>query len=132
MLLSQALVLDGGIAMPETFEECAQRIQGVCARCGGVLTPIATVDNSGNPTFWSGCEKCQRFDNGVSPLVYRIACGLVREKFFHYYSHLNEPKKTDVAAYAEWEGSQISGACNVVIYVLSLYEEEQAALCSGK
>ena len=45
-----------------TKEECQRRIDEracVCPGCGGPIIPFETVDNSGNPTFWAGCEHCQ-------------------------------------------------------------------------
>lgn len=108
--------------MPETFEECTRLIKGICSRCGGELSPIETVDNCGDSTFWSGCKKCQTFDFGVNPSIYQIASKMVREKFFVYYSHLDEPKKNS-PEHVEWEHSQISGTCKIVIEIINLQRE---------
>ena len=48
-------------------ESCLKNISGrVCEGCGEGLSAIETVDNSGNPTFWAGCNRCQRFTGGVN------------------------------------------------------------------
>ena len=107
-----------------TETECRNGISGVCSRCGGELSPMDTVDNSGNPTFWCGCKECCCFDNGVSAHVYNIARRLVVEQLFYRYSfYKDEPGET--AEMKEYhQKQQISGACDIVRKVLWLAEEE--------
>jgi hypothetical protein len=106
-----------------TREQCAERIFGVCAGCGGELVPLETVDNSGNPTFWAGCEVCSVFDNGVSKLTFEIAKKMVTECNHIAYSHLDRPDNKDEAYKKYWLSSQIRGTVYTVIKVLALREE---------
>lgn len=97
-----------------TYEQCRKTISGVCSCCGGELKPLETVDNSGNPTWWAGCEPCSRFDAGVSPEIYAIAKYLVDETGYVSYSHMRSPKP-DNAEYAKYyRASQICGAASLV------------------
>jgi len=105
-----------------TKQECADNINGICSQCGGILEPIETVDNSRNPTFWSGCQKCSRFDSGVDPNVYAIAKELVEEGF-KPYSHIHH-KITDNDDMQQYKTEQqIAGACNIVMDVLRIQEK---------
>jgi len=57
-----------------TKEECERAIQGkVCPRCGGPIEALETVDNAEHPTYWSGCNDCGRFEQGVEPRVFDLA-----------------------------------------------------------
>lgn len=105
-----------------TREHCKSFIRGICSQCGGELEPLETVDNSGNPTFWCGCMKCQRFDNGVSQQVYDIAKSLVTEHFYVYYKHMESPhNRPEDKAYKDyWEESQIGGASGLVDKILTM------------
>jgi hypothetical protein len=69
-----------------TSEECQRWIRGVCPGCGGIITPIETVDNAKNPTFWSGCMHCHKFCSGVDPMVYTIARIIVDENWHKPYN----------------------------------------------
>ena len=111
-----------------TQEQCALNIRGVCSRCGGNLEPLETVDNSGDPTFWAGCNDCCLFDNGVSREIYTIAQRLVVEHDYRRYSfYENEPgNSAEMKLYKQ--GQQISGACDIVKKVLHLAEEEKGKL----
>jgi chromosome segregation ATPase len=54
-----------------TKEECQKKCDGrVCTTCGTPIIPFETVDNSNNPTHWPGCEKCQKFNYGTTPVIY--------------------------------------------------------------
>jgi len=66
-----------------TAEQCASTIASVCDEpvcpgCGGPVTPIDTVDNWGNPTFWEGCEPCGRFTYPVPRIAFELADKIVR------------------------------------------------------
>lgn len=104
-----------------TFEQCESMISGVCSRCGGQLKPLETVDNSGNPTFWAGCETCEVFDWGVSEEVHAIAKAMV-EKYHHVqYSHIVRPlynaPQSDIDYYNR---SQIGGTSTLVAQILRI------------
>ena len=103
-----------------TKEQCQAKISGVCSRCGGELEPLETLDNSENPTFWSGCRKCACFDNGVKPEIYAIAKVLVEENYYRPYAHINhmDDDSDDMKRYKL--NSQITGACGLVNNVLSI------------
>lgn len=103
-----------------TKEQCQSRISGVCSHCGGELTPIETVDNSKNPTFWAGCEHCSRFDSGVSKEVFEIARALVDEYHFKRYSHLDERHDDDEETRQYHRETQIGGATIIVRQVLHI------------
>lgn len=105
-----------------TRAECLATISGVCSRCGGKLEPIETVDNSNNPTFWTGCLKCSRFDSGVSQKTYRIAKELVENEKYHFrpYSHIRDDRLDDKETRKYKHEQQISGACEVVNNVLHI------------
>ena len=62
-----------------TKEQCQKRITGVCPRCGGEITPMDTVDNAGDPTYWSGCIACCRFTEGISKRAFDIARSIVAD-----------------------------------------------------
>ena len=71
-----------------TKEQCQKRIdemRNVCTCCGGGLVPLETVDNSNRPTYWIGCEKCQKFDNGTKEKIFKIAVKMVDERRFRAY-----------------------------------------------
>jgi len=100
-------------------ETCAKSIKGVCSHCGEMVVPLETVDNSGDPTFWAGCKRCNRFEHiGTDPKVYKIAEKLVDERGFRFYGHISD-KDTDTKQTKENNRmSQISGACGIVRDVL--------------
>ena len=60
-----------------TEEACRKHcVDKVCIYCGEPIEPIETVDNSGNPTFWTACMKCSRFNPGTTKEIYRKALSL--------------------------------------------------------
>jgi hypothetical protein len=103
-----------------TEKQCADNISGVCSQCGGTLEPLETVDNSGNPTFWSGCKKCCRFYNGVDPRVYEISKIMVDEYYFRPYSHIDYNNSDSDEIKESRRERQICGACNIVNQVIYL------------
>lgn len=104
-----------------TEEHCKSMIGGVCRQCGGELTPIETVDNGGNPTYWAHCPSCEIFCWGVDPSDYEIAKRLVDEKFYVAYRHMDLPDTIKEEWYADYyRKSQISGALYVVQNILEI------------
>ena len=109
-----------------TKEQCQANIDKlmpiVCTCCGGKIEPIATVDNSGNPTYWQGCEECARFNGGTSPKIYATAVKMVDERHFVAYSFDRMPDKSkDPSGFDYWRKSQIRGAVSVITDILSIY-----------
>jgi len=94
----------------------------VCSGCGGELSPIETVNNSDEPTFWSGCEKCGRFDSGVPGVVFKIARRMVEEHRLIPYSHIQEPYNQP-SEMEYWKITQTHGASPIVATVLRLKSE---------
>jgi hypothetical protein len=60
-------------------KQCEDNIKGVCEGCGGKLSAIKTVDNSGNPTYWQGCKRCMCFRGGIELKYFKVARILVEE-----------------------------------------------------
>lgn len=66
-----------------TKKQCQDKINelnNVCDRCGRKIVPIRTVDNSGDPTYWSGClhgRDSGNFTNGVDKPTFNLAYKLV-------------------------------------------------------
>lgn len=106
-----------------TKEECQQRIDSTthnsCTRCGNKIHPIETVNNSGNPTFWSGCSDCGFFDGGTTNEIYQISQRMVNERSFRAYSHM---KREDYDL-DYWTKSQISGTVSIVRDILQFKDE---------
>lgn len=107
-----------------TKAQCEKTIRGVCCQCGGKLTPIKTVDNSGDATYWSGCERCLRFDCGCTPEIHEIAKRLVDNCYFTPYKHMDQPKD-DASKEAKeyYRDTQIGGTVDIVRDVLRIQEE---------
>lgn len=103
-------------------QEQIDKYKNVCRSCGGKLTPLETVDNSGNPTFWCGCESCQVFDNGVKIEIFKVAKEMVTKRNYRHYHHDPEPdKETDPDMFNYWRRTQIRGTCDVVHDVIKCY-----------
>jgi hypothetical protein len=73
-----------------TKEECERNIKGVCEGCGGKLSALETVDNSGDPTFWQGCEHCSSFRRGIEEKYFKVARILVEENIILPYYHMDK------------------------------------------
>jgi len=101
-----------------TQEACQSMLDkngGVCDQCGGKLEPIETVDNANNPTFWGGCNVCNKFHWGTPAEVYKAAVILVDESFYVAYHHMDKPdKESKPGRYKYWRESQIAGACRTI------------------
>ncbi len=112
-----------------TEKHCQKEIdkwQNVCSRCGGKLIPIQTVDNGNNPTYWSGCDSCQIFDNGTKEGTYRIAVKMVDERNFRAYNFEQMPDKVKHPdEFHYWRKSQISGTVWVVSDILRIEKENE-------
>jgi hypothetical protein len=108
-----------------TKEECEKNISGVCEGCGGLLTAIETVDNSGRPTFWQGCEHCSSFRSGVLPLYFKIARKLVEEDKMLPYSHMKRSEYEDTPERLQYFfDSQTAGLSREISYIHRLIEEQ--------
>ena len=103
-----------------TKEKCQSMINGVCSGCGGKIEPIETVDNAGNPTFWAGCPKCEKFCWGVDKKIFRIARKMVQAFRFEPYSHMRELEYKTREEKRYWLTSQTRGASNIVQKILGL------------
>jgi len=112
-----------------TKDQCQQQInkmQNVCTCCGGVLVPLETVDNSGRPTHWIGCESCQKFDLGTKEGIYQIAVKMVDERHFRAYNYEQKPcKDKEPEQFDYWRKSQISGTVYIVTDILRFEKEMQ-------
>ena len=104
-----------------TKKQCQKQIdkyKNVCRGCGGKLIPFKTVDNSNNPTFWSGCGKCNCFDNGAPLKIHEIAKKMVIERHFKAYREQEPDKYKEPKEYDYWLASQIRGTCKIVSDIL--------------
>lgn len=108
-----------------TKEQCQSMINGVCSGCGGELLPLETVDNSGDPTYWAACPKCQIFDWGCNPHVFEIARKMVAEgNYIHYKRNIIDlPDGKDEAYKEYWLSSQIRGTTSLVRQVLDIHNK---------
>ncbi len=107
-----------------TREQCQAQIDkygNVCAGCGGSIQPFDTVDNSGAPTFWAGCETCSCFENGVPRLVHDIAKLMVVDYRHRAYTYEREPEN-DKPEYSSWLRSQIRGTTHTVALMLHIQQ----------
>lgn len=122
-------------ALPEyvtTKEQCERNIKGVCEGCGGTLTAIETVDNSGRPTFWQGCEHCSCFRSGVEPEYFRIARQLVETREIEPYSHMDRfeyENSPDRLQY--YLDSQTAGLSHRIKKIHKMLEAEGASSTAG-
>ncbi len=105
-----------------TKEQCESGINGICTRCGKSLVAIETVDNARNPTYWSGCDDCMCFDNGVSQQVYDISKIMVTERHFRPYT-CDEKMSDDEETKMYKQKQQISGACRIVEQIAHLLKQ---------
>lgn len=95
-----------------TKKNCQAKIDknpGVCPGCGGAVTPIETVDNADNPTFWAGCESCMVFTYTVSERLYKTAQALLDYGEYRY-----EPRPYDASEgeLEYWRSSESRGLCS--------------------
>ncbi len=103
---------------------CKAIIHGVCSGCGGEITPMETIDNSGDPTFWPGCIKCEVFDYGVDPHIFNIAKRMVEEGYLHYGRDvIAKPDGKSEDYKRHWLSSQIRGTTGIVHQVLKIHNK---------
>lgn len=110
-----------------TKKECQSIIDKhnrVCQRCGRRLVPINTVDNFGNPTYWSGCchgRDWGHFTQGVSKEVYDLAYKLVLDgkakecSFEMDVNELNNREERQI-----WFENQVSYMTSDIVDILTL------------
>jgi hypothetical protein len=103
----------------ETCQATIDNIGGVCSGCGGKLSPIETVDNSGDPTFWSHCPECEVFDWGTSKEIFEIAKHMVTEQHYVHYGPKIIPKDETESGRKDWLSRQIRGTVYMVRQVLA-------------
>jgi len=102
----------------QTKEQCQSLISGVCPGCGGEITPIETIDNANNPTFWQGCKRCDRFTWGIEEIYFKIARKCVEDGRLKPYSNI-EIDDVDKDFYLR---TQTYRASNIVEYIITKYK----------
>jgi len=108
-----------------TKEECEKNISGICEGCGGPLTAIETVDNSGRPTFWQGCEHCSSFRSGVDSKHFKVARKLVEDGRLLLYSHMRRSEYEDTPERLQYFlESQTAGLAREIGYIHRLIKEQ--------
>lgn len=110
----------------EMYDRVEEIILGVvCSSCGGKLSAIDTVDNSGNPTVWSGCNECQKFDWGVKSEDFDLARRLIKETDYRPYTYDDmkfEPLEDSKKDY--WVKVQTGGAYKMVYFINKYLKEK--------
>ena len=117
-----------------TKEECEKNILGVCEGCGGALTAIETVDNSGRPTFWQGCEHCSCFRSGVDSKYFKVARKLVEEGMMLPYSHMRRLEYENTPERLQYFlDSQTAGLSHNIAFIhrLIAVELEETKMADG-
>ena len=108
-----------------TQEQCQKNISGVCGGCGGKLEPIETVDNSGNPTYWIGCNHCSCFRSGVEKEYFEIARELIEHNEMVPYSHMQRSDyENDPDRLLYWLDSQTAGLSHSIKRIHQMLKEK--------
>jgi len=108
-----------------TKEQCQKSIHGVCEGCGGKLEPIETVNNSGNPTYWVGCNHCSCFRSGVEREYFEIARELIEGNEMVQYSHMKRRDyEDDPDRLLYWLDSQTAGLSRDIKMIHRRIEEK--------
>ena len=98
-------------------KECLEIVEGrVCDYCGRKLEAIETVDNAGNPTFWSGCYHGREygiFTIGTTSDVFKLA-----KLYILKYGTFNS--NTEFYDIEEYKEQQIHKAVEVIDRVQGL------------
>lgn len=106
-----------------TKEQCEKTIKGVCEGCGGKLEAIDTIDNSGVPTFWVGCNHCKCFRGGIESLYFEVARELVDNGEPLPYSHMQRADYEDTPErLAYYKDSQTAGLSRKIREIHQLLE----------
>jgi len=111
-----------------TKKECEEEIKTrnrVCEGCGGKLTPIRTVDNSSNPTYWAGCKHCSCLRSGVKKMYFNIARILVETKTILPYSHMKQPLDIDTGYMEYYLDTQTAGLSAIIAQIHRMIRKEQ-------
>lgn len=99
-----------------TKEQCQAQIDkkenGVCPGCGGQITPLETVNNSGEPTYWAGCEHCQVFTYPVDKMIFDIADRVVKDGSVIRYNR--KPYQATEEDLEYWLDTERRGVCEYV------------------
>jgi len=106
-----------------TKEQCAKKIKGVCSYCGGRLEPLKVNDGSKYPTYLSGCNRCQAFNEGVDPEIYRTAKKIVEEGF-RYHSHLKDKESDSLETKQYKTKCHIGDTCILIKKILEVMKDE--------
>jgi hypothetical protein len=102
-----------------TKKQCEKKIKGlVCTQCGVPVTALETVDNSGQPTFWGGCQPCSVLCWGVNPRTYEIARRMVDEEDYRRYYSSGDDRDETEEGIAYHRHANIRGAVSLVMDVL--------------
>ena len=108
-----------------TKKQCQASIVGVCEGCGGKLEPLKTVNNSGEPTYWVGCNHCSCFRTGVDKMYWKIARDLVERNELIPYPHMPRFEYEDTPErLSYWLDTQTSRLSLDIRYIHKLLETE--------
>ena len=107
-----------------TRKQCNDRIKelgNVCDSCGRGIVPVKTVDNGGNPTYWSGCFHGDNskgawgsFTSGVKKEVFDLAEKLVCNGERGYYHMDKLEYRNHYTQRLYWFQSQVSSMCRKI------------------
>lgn len=108
-----------------TKKQCQASIKGVCEGCGGKLEPLKTVNNSGEPTYWVGCNHCSCFRGGVDRKYWEIARKLIEEGEMIPYPNMNKHEYEETPERLEYYfDTQCAGLSFDIMMVHSLLIEK--------
>ena len=85
-----------------TKKQCEAQIKGVCEGCGGKLEALKTVNNSGEPTYWVGCNHCSCFRGGIDKIYFEVARKLVESGEMIPYPHMSKHEYEDTPERLEY------------------------------
>jgi len=107
-----------------TKKQCQDKITGVCPGCGGKVTPLKTVNNLGEPTYWSVCEHCSLFTGGFNPKYQRIVRKLIENNEMIPYTSMSRSEYEDTPERLDyWLDAQTSKLTRDINYIAHLLEE---------
>jgi len=85
-----------------TKKQCEAQIKGVCEGCGGKLEALKTVNNSGEPTYWVGCNHCHCFRGGIEKIYFEVARKLVENGEMIPYTRMRKNEYEDTPERLEY------------------------------